>query len=178
MDHLKVNQEKLEFLQKNDCVTNLASLDETVGEDEKSTLGEFVPSKDLSVEDQVIENEKKELVGKALDILLERKLSEVERKFKGKNMADPKIIANYNSAISYAKKRIELIKNRFGIKVTNPEVIAQPEVQEKIEFGSPLTLDELGKKFNLSRERVRQMLEKDLERLKRIINELMVQATW
>ena len=89
-------------------------------------------------------------------------------------MADPKIIANYNSAISYAKKRIELIKNRFGIKVTNPEVIAQPEVQEKIEFGSPLTLDELGKKFNLSRERVRQMLEKDMGRLKRIINELMV----
>jgi len=93
------------------------SLNSTVGEDEDSTLEDFVPSEERSVEEQVEEAALKESIQKALNKLNERE----------------KLVINM----------------RFGL-----------------ENGIEHTLEEVGNRLGVTRERIRQIEAKALRRLR------------
>lgn len=94
------------------------SLSAPVGEEEDSTLGDFIQSEDLPIEEQYEQKELKFIVNELLD-----RLTPKERK---------------------------IVEARFGIGT-----------------GQPQTLEEVGKMFNVTRERIRQIEAKALRKLKR-----------
>lgn len=94
------------------------SLSTPIGEDGESTLGDFIQSEDLLVEEQYEKEELKSIVDKMLERLTPR-------------------------------ERAVLIA-RFGIGTDQPK-----------------TLEEIGRMFNVTRERIRQIEAKALRKLKR-----------
>lgn len=101
---------------------NVKSLDDPIGEEMDTPLGELLESKeDKDIFEMVSDNEAKETINKVLDTLTSRE-----------------------------KKIIEL---RFGLK-----------------DGQARTLEEVGKEMGVTRERVRQIVEKGLRKLRRPAN--------
>lgn len=107
----EMNEIKYQFL-------GAVSLDTPVGEEEESTLGEFIPTdKEFDVEEQFVQ--------RALSSALEEVLSTLK------------------------PREEKILRMRFGF-----------------DDGHPKTLEEIGKEFNVTRERIRQIEAKALRKLR------------
>ncbi len=122
-DEMKISLDDLRFIVK--CSQSIASLDKTIGKEEKTTIAELIEARGESIETQVINNSLKEDINKALDTLPER-VANVMRLCYGLNDGEPKSLAEiarlYNlsreairQSHNKAMKRLRTVNWRFGL---------------------------------------------------------------
>ena len=121
-------KEKIEFLRKTD--QRLISLEAPVGEDQDTTVAEFIPDEDMNTEEIIFNNQLRPALYAEMDLIFS---------------PSPKRSDKQNKTLE--RERNILIR-RFGL-----------------ETGIPETLEEIGKDYKLSRERIRQIEAKGLKRL-------------
>ena len=121
-------KEKIDFLRKTD--QRLISLEAPVGEDQDTTVSEFIPDEDMNTEEIIFNNQLRPALYAEMDLIFS---------------PSPKRSDKQNKTLE--RERNILIR-RFGL-----------------ETGIPETLEEIGKDYKLSRERIRQIEAKGLKRL-------------
>lgn len=114
-EELNLPKEKIKQIMK--AAQGTISMNTPVGEEEDTTLGDFIPDDELTPDERAIESGMKEEVSKVLDSLTDREK--------------------------------QVITLRFGL-----------------EDGRERTLEEVGQKFGVTRERVRQIEKKALNKLR------------
>lgn len=114
-EELNLPKEKIKQIMK--AAQGTISMNTPVGEEEDTTLGDFIPDDELTPDEKAIETGMKEEVSKVLDSLTDREK--------------------------------QVITLRFGL-----------------EDGRERTLEEVGQKFGVTRERVRQIEKKALNKLR------------
>lgn len=124
------SEEKIKFLRKID--QRLISLETPVGEDQDTTIAEFIPDEDMNTEDIIFKEQLRPALYKEMDLIFSPSSERTDKQNK-----------------TLERERNVLIR-RFGL-----------------ETGRPETLEEIGKDYNLSRERIRQIEAKGLKRLKK-----------
>lgn len=158
-DHLRITEKNIASRMYLNCekikkcrsmAQDTVSLSTTVGDEEDSTLEDFVSDDSMSVEEQALKSELKDYLGKTLTCLTDREKLVIILRF-GLDLSYYMNFDEFRNAIYYlhCDKHDALRKYEYLCRTTELR-----------------TLETVGKELNVTRERIRQIESKSLRKLR------------
>ena len=172
-DQLEDNMSRDKVLNIINMMIEPISLEKPIGDDEDTSFGNFL--KDESLDSPVEKSNQLELL-KILEVTFENILTEREEKVL--RMRNPLMPLRLKTVLRLAKENHDpdypallnyVIKNDFHFETKVDTILFKkyPLLYKAIQkYEYPLTLEEVGKEFNVTRERIRQIEEKTKRKLK------------
>jgi RNA polymerase primary sigma factor len=108
-EHLLMPAEKVQFLLDLDATSDVLSLDLPVGEDDSTTLGEFLADRTPGPESAALDQERNELIEKLLGRLTSREQEVVRRRF-GLDDHSPETLEEIGEDFGLTRERIRQVQ--------------------------------------------------------------------